>query len=299
MEGNTYFLPLRNAKRYTPYEFDNMMSHNENRMDKLGKIIDLDIYNCMMADRRTPLVLTPKLILDNSNGINSIGGGSKYKSNNFTTQSQQIFRNPLKEISNDSFKIEGSPKYINQPKYRYEENNKFNQFDPEEELNSRNWRYEEPSRLKTERNIYQRNLHRDNEPVKIKQNKFNMDLYNRNNRNNNYPDNNYYNNNNNTLRSQEIPRSRSNDYMMRRPTPYNDGYNDRNSYGNNRYNNENYDDGNNEYKNRNYRPFNPERNDSDIKKNENYNDNNKDNSNYVRRGYYNSQLNFPFDRFED
>ena len=111
MEGNGYFMPLRNAKRYTPFEFDKMMSKNENRMDTLGKIIDQDIYSCMMADRKTPLVLTPKLILDNSNGMNSIG--PTLKSNNFNSQSQQIPKNTLRQISTESFRILQSPRHMN------------------------------------------------------------------------------------------------------------------------------------------------------------------------------------------
>ena len=84
------------------------MSHNENRMDSLGKIIDLDIYNCMMKDRRTPLVLTPQLILDNSSNLNSIG--PKISKTNFTSQSHHFLRNSLREDSNKSFK--GNLEYI-------------------------------------------------------------------------------------------------------------------------------------------------------------------------------------------
>ena len=80
--------------------------------------------------------------------------------------------------------------------------------------------------------------------------------------------------------------------MRRRPTPYNEEYNDREIYVNNRYNNnDNYDEGNNrEFRNRSFRAFNTERNE-DLKEN-------KNNDVYTRRGNYNSQLNFPYDRYE-
>lgn len=52
MEGNGYFMPLRNSRRYTPYEFDLKMSQNEDRMNRLGKIIDQDIYYTLMSNRK-------------------------------------------------------------------------------------------------------------------------------------------------------------------------------------------------------------------------------------------------------
>ena len=122
---------------------------------------------------------------------------------------------------------------------------------------------------------------------------------------NNYP-NNYNNENNNIYRSQDIPRSRSNNkYIgMRRLTPYNGGYNDNNNNDklynytlNNRNNNNNYDDGTNgDFRNNRMKVFSPQNNNN---KNINFNEDSKEKSDYVRRGYYNSQLNFPFDRYED
>lgn len=322
MEGNKYFLPLKNEKRYTPFEFDKLMSHNENRMDSLGKRIDLDIYNNMMKDRRTPLVLTPQLILDNSNNFNSIG--PKINQNNFTSQSQNIIRNPLREVPNESFKIlQTSPperkKYINKEDYMINNNkelqntlnDKFTQFNPDEEINS-HWKYDGPSSYNMEKKHYPRISNngnyfrnRNDEPVKINRNDFNEDLYNN---NDNYPEPDFSrrNYNNNNFRSQDIQRSISkNDYIdRRRLTPYEEGFNDRNSYGNDRYNNNNknnerynnYDEGNKmELRNRNFRALSPDNN----KINDNYNEEKIDNSSYTRRGYYNSQLNFPNERYQN
>ena len=307
MEGNKYFLPLKNEKRFTPYEFDNMMSRNENRMDTLGKIIDQDIYNCMMADRKTPLVLTPKLILDNGNGMNAIR--PKIKTNNFNSQSQQIFKNPLREVSNESFRILQNPRHMNsmqRQQFINEENNMINnnkelqqnlddqytRIDPEQQLNS-HWKYDGPSSFNLEKKHYPRmsnneSYYKNDEPIKINHTDFNIDTYNR----NENPAKYYNNQNNNTFKSQDFSRSRSNNYMRRRPTPYNEEYDDRNVYVNNRYNNnDNYDEGNNrEFRNRSFRAFNTERNE-DLKEN-------KNNDVYTRRGNYNSQLNFPYDRYE-
>ena len=324
MEGNGYFMSLRNAKRYPPYEFDKMMSHNENRMDTLGKIIDQDIYNCMMADRKTPLVLTPKLILDNSNGINSIG--PKNNPNTFNSQSQRIIKNPLKEISRDSFKIAPqSPNNMNQvqrqrfldeendiinnnKKLQNNLNNDFTKFNPEEDNNTY-WKYDGLSKYNLEKKHYPRinnnesyYRNRNDEPVKLNYKESNNYM---NKRYNNYP-NNYNNENNNIYRSQDIPRSRSNNkYIeMRRPTPYNDGYNDNNNdklynntLNNRNNNNNNYGDGTNgDFRNNRMKVFSPQNNNN---KKINFNEDSKEKSDYVRRGYYNSQLNFPFDRYED
>ena len=299
MEGNGYLMPLRNAKRYTPYEFDRMMSKNENRMDTLGKIIDTDIYNCMMADRRTPLVLTPKLILDNSNGINTIRPPSK---TNTLSQSQQLLRNPLSPVLSDSFKIPQSPKQLNsiqRQKYINQDNNnryipsneEFNEFEPKQEINQRQFKYEEYPRYAIEKRNYLRRFnHRDDEPVKINQNDFND------NRNYGYPAQNY-NNNINNFKSQEIPINRSNNYIERRkPTPYNEENNDRKINAYDRYSNDIYDEKiNEEFKNKNLRALSPKINENILQKNENKNDNLV----YIRRGYYNSQLNFPYDRYEN
>ena len=285
MEGNSYFLPLRNSKRYTPYEFDKMMSHNENRMGTLGKLIDQDIYNCMMAnrktqDRNTPLVLTPKLILDKSNGINTLG--SKMNSNNFNSQSHNSFSTPLKEVPNESFKISQNPRYMNSIQ---RQNNNYEQFNPEEEIKAHKWRYE--GTLGNNNRPYRnpRVLHTDDEPLKVSQ-----DYY-----NNDFPGQQYNNRNNNIFRSQDFSRSRRNYNEERNPTPYDEG---RNSYGNDRFggnNNANFDGGNNQdFRERSLRANDPEYN---IGRNEEYNNDNK-NLNFVRRGNYNSQLNYP-NRYED
>lgn len=315
MEGNGYLLSLRNTKRYTPYEFDNMMSQNENRMDTLGKIIDQDIYNCMMADRKTPLVLTPKLILENNNTINSLGPKKNY--NNFSYQSQKFKKYPLQQISNDSFKIPRSPRNNNQipvDRYMNEENNiinnnkqlqrnlndEYTQYHPEED-NKPYWKYDGPTNLNIEKKHYPRMLNKENfykqrndEPYKINHTEINNEIYNR---DNDYPER-YYNGNNNNFKSQDFSRNKNNNYMeIRRPSPYYDGYDKTNNYRyNNRYNNGNFDERNN----RNPRLYNSQKNINDCNNiNSNKNEESKGKVDYSHRGYYNSQLNFPFDRYED
>jgi hypothetical protein len=333
IDYNGYFMPTRNEKRYTPFEFDKMMSKNENRMDNLGKIIDSEIINYMMSSRKTPLTLTPKLILENNNAKNALG--PKLNTNNLNNQSQRILRNPLQKISNESFRIPQNSRYMNniqRQQFINEENNminnnkqlqnnlndEFTKYNPEEDISSQHWKYDGPTGYNLERKHYPRmanngNFYRNDEPVKINKTDFNEDLYNRN--ADNYSEPLYiarnrdidYNNNNN-FRSQEIPRSRRNNSYMerRRPTPYNEGNNDRN-YDNNGYNNgynnihendryNNYNEENNmELRNRSFRAFSTRNNE---KINDKINEDEKDNASYVKRGYYNSQLNFPYDRYQ-
>jgi len=310
MEGNGYFMPLRNEKRFTPYEFDNLMSRNENRMDTLGKIIDQDIYNCMMSDRKTPLVLTPKLILDNSNN-NPIS--QTRKGNNFNNQSQPNLKSTLREINNESFNILRSPRsprninsyqsqnfrndqtnrIDNNKDLEYNGNNDFIQYGPKE-LKKQSWNYDRPVESNTERRYSPRMVNneyypRNNETSKINQYEFN-------NRYEEYPEQKYNHINNPNYRSQAI-RNLNNNYEYRRPTPYNDRYDQRNFISNNRYNKDNYIDNYEENKKNDRRIYAPTPRDNFNQRKKDYDQN--ENNNYIKRGFYNSQLNFPFDRYED
>ena len=167
---NIYFMPTRNEKRYTPFEFDKMMSKNENKMENLGKIIDTEIFNYMMSSRKTPLNLTPKIILDKSNGINTLG--PILNTNNFNNQSQRILKNPLQKISNESFRIPKSPRHMNNiqrqqfineennmiNKYKQLQNNLNNEFTKyvaDEEIPSQHWKYDGPIWYYLEKNLIQ------------------------------------------------------------------------------------------------------------------------------------------------
>ena len=73
MEGNGYLMPLRNNRRYTPYEFDLKMSQNEERMNRLGKIIDQDIFYSLMSNRKTPSVTSgPNYVVENKKEYNPL-----------------------------------------------------------------------------------------------------------------------------------------------------------------------------------------------------------------------------------
>ena len=128
-------------------------------------------------------------------------------------------------------------------------------------------------------------MHTDDEPLKVSQ-----DYY-----NNDFPGQKNNNRNNNIFRSQDFSRSRRNYNEERNPTPYDEG---RNSYGNDKFggnNNANFNGGNNQdFRERSLRANIPENN---IGRSEEYNNDNK-NLNFVRRGNYNSQLNYP-NRYED
>ena len=112
MEGNGYLLPLRNARRYTPYEFDLKMSQNEQRMSRLGKIIDQDIFYSLMSQRKTPSVTTgPNYVVENKKEYNPLN--KNLKMNNYNLKTEITPKNNLIEVSSSSFKIPRSPRYDN------------------------------------------------------------------------------------------------------------------------------------------------------------------------------------------
>ena len=299
MEGNGYLLPLRNSRRYTPYEFDIKMSQNEERMSRLGKIIDQDIFFNLMSQRKTPQVSTgPNYVVENKKEYNPLN--KNLKMNNFSLKTETTPINNLMEVSSNSFKIPRSPRYdnINQTRQfreqepemmnndrRFGNNNQNERFMDEPINNYRNYRnrnnkindFDEynndnnyPKMMNNERNNSRNNM---------RFNEFDNDMRNGNNRYNDFEEPRRYNNNN--FRSQEI--SKTNNYdIPRSPMNYD---NNEGSYMNNRYKNS----------------FRERMNDIDLNdmtiKNEqnNYNQNNqrygKRGNN--RRGFYNSQLNFP------
>ena len=133
MEGNGYFMPLRNSRRYTPYEFDLKMSQNEDRMNRLGKIIDQDIYYTLMSNRKkTPLVSGQNYVVENNKEYKPLN--QNLNSINFNIKNDTMQKNNLMEISNNSFKIPRSPRYIN--------SNQMRQFrEPEKEFMNDEGRY--------------------------------------------------------------------------------------------------------------------------------------------------------------
>ena len=297
MEGNGYLLPLRNNRRYTPYEFDLKMSQNEERMSRLGKIIDQNIFYSLMSQRKTPSVTSgPNYVVENKKEYNPLNKNLKMKNYNLKTEITP--RNNLMEVSNNSFKIPRSPRYdnINQAKpfreqdqemmnndRRFGNNNQKERFMDEPNNNYRN----SNNNIKdldecNNGNNYPiiMNNERNNSRNNMRYEEFNDDMRSGNNRYNDFEEPRRYNN---IFRSQEI--SKTNNYdIPRSPMNYdkNEG-----TYMNNRFKNS----------------FRERMNDIDLNdmtiKNEqnNYNQNNqrfgKIGNNRSRRGFYNSQLNFP------
>ena len=300
MEGNGYLLPLRNSRRYTPYEFDIKMSQNEERMSRLGKIIDQDIFYSLMSQRKTPSVTTePNYVVENKKEY--IPLNKNLKINNYNLKTEITPKNNLMEVSSNSFKIPRSPRYdnINQKQqireqeqqmmnndrrfgnnnnqnerfmdepinnYRNRNNNNINDFD--EYNNENNY----PRMMNNERNNSRNNMRRFNDFN-------NNDMMNGNNRYNDFEEPRRYNNNN--FRSQEI--SKTNNYDIPK-SPMNDNNNE-GTFVNYRYKNSFRE-----------RMNDIDLNDITIKNREN--DYNQNNQRYGRignnrRGFYNSQLNFP------
>ena len=295
MEGNGYLMPLRNNRRYTPYEFDLKMSQNEERMNRLGKIIDQDIFYSLMSNRKTPSVTTgPNYVVENKKEYNPLN--ANINPNIFSRRKERTPSNDLMRISHDSFKIPRNPGYdtINPAK----------QFrDPEKELINDNRRYinnnQDERFIDEPINGYQKRNNENRYNDFIDENKYPRMMNNRlnNPRNENdkiYNDFDYemgnkrYNDyneprrfiNNNNFRSQEI--SKINYDIPKSPMNYE--AKEVNNYMNNRYKNS-FRERMNDINLNNMRPNNKQKLYNPT--NQRYGMENN------RRRFYNSQLNFP------
>jgi len=297
MEGNGYFMPLRNSRRYTPYEFDLKMSQNEDRMNRLGKIIDQDIYYTLMSNRKkTPLVSGQNYVVENNKEYKPLN--QNLNTINFNNKNDTLKKDNFVEISNNSFKIPRSPIYNNPNQMRqyreqeeevmnnegryknYNPNERFMKNENDEQINFYEKRNNNDFNNYNMNNQYPRIM--DNENTLRNKNIDRFREYNNANENINKRYNDYeeprvlFNNN---FRSQEISRRNN---IPRSPINYEDN---EGNMMNNRYNNSirermNDIDLNDMTIKNEERKFNPS--------NQRYGANNKS-----RRGYYNSQLNFP------
>ena len=303
MEGNGYFMPLRNSRRYTPYEFDLKMSQNEDRMNRLGKIIDQDIYYTLMSNRKkTPSVSGQNYVVENNKEYKPLN--QNLNTMNFNLKNDIMKKDNLMEISSNSFKIPRSPLYTNpnqmrqfreqekedmnnEGRYRnYNPNERFMNKQNDEQINFYQKRNNNDFNNYNMNNHYPRIIDKDNNLRNKNIDRFreyNNDNETRNKRYNDYDQPRVLFNNN--FRSQEISRRNN---IPRSPINYeeNEG-----NMMNNRFNNRIRDRMNDidlhdmTIKNEE-RKFNPS--------NQRYGANNKS-----RRGYYNSQLNFPPKEEED
>ena len=296
MEGNGYFMPLRNSRRYTPYEFDLKMSHNEERMNRLGKIIDQDIIYTLMSSRKTPNVSGQNYVVENNKEYKPLN--QNLNTINFNNKNDTLKKDNFVEISNNSFKIPRSPIYNNPNQMRqyreqekevmnnegryknYNPNERFMKNENDEQINfyekrnnndfnNYNMNNQYPRIMDNENNLRNRNIERFRE--------YNNDNEFRNKRYNDYEEPRVLYNNN--FRSQEIPRRNN---IPRSPMYYEDN---EGNMMNNRYNNS----------------IRERMNDIDLNDMRIKNEERKFNSsnqrygvnNNTRRGFYNSQLNFP------
>ena len=297
MEGNGYFMPLRNRRRYTPYEFDLKMSQNEDRMNRLGKIIDQDIYYTLMSNRKkTPSVSGQNYVVENNKEYKPLN--QNLNSINFNIKNDNIQKNNLMEISNNSFKIPRSPRYNN--------SNQMRQFrEPEKEIMNDEGRYGNYN----PNEIYVNNMNDEQISLYPKRNNNDFNDYNMNNQ---YP---RIMDNENTLRNGGMDHfreySNANVNINKR---YNDYEEPRVLFNNNFRSQEiskrnniprspmNYEENEGNFVNNRYNNSIRERindidlNDMRIKNNEkNFNSSiqRKGINTINRRGFYNSQLNFP------
>ena len=289
-------MPLRNSRRYTPYEFDLKMSYNEDRMNRLGKIIDQDIYFTLMSRKKTPNASGENYVVENNKECKPLN--QNLNTMNFNLKNDIMKKDNLMEISSNSFKIPRSPLYTNpnqmrqfreqekedmnnEGRYRnYNPNERFMNNQNDEQINFYQKRNNNDFNNYNMNNQYPRIIDNDNN-LRNKNidcfREYNNDIETRNKRYNDYDEPRVLFNNN--FRSQEISRRNN---IPRSPINYeeNEG-----NMMNNRFNNRIRDrmndiDLNDMTIKNEERKFNPS--------NQRYGANNKS-----RRGYYNSQLNFP------
>ena len=293
MEGNGYYLPLRYRRRYTPYEFDLKMSQNEERMSRLGKIIDQDIFYSLISQRKTPSVTDgPNYVVENKKDYDPLK--YNFQANNLNDKKEIAPKNKLIEISTNSFKIPRSPRYdnINQTKRfkeqdkeinnnrRYGNNNQNDRYmdEPINSYNKRKNNFDEYMNQNQYPNIMDNENNNSRNKNSMLLDDYGYDKGNGNQRYNDYEDPRRFNNN---FRSQEI--SKINNYEMpRSPINYEE---DEGNYMNNRYK-KSFRDRMNDI----------DLNDMKINNEQKYlNTNNQRYGNVTnsRRGFYNSQLNFP------
>jgi len=296
MEGNGYFMPLRNSRRYTPYEFDLKMSHNEDRMNRLGKIIDQDIYFTLMSRKKTPNTSGENYVVENNKEYKPLN--QNLNTMNFNLKNDIMKKDNLMEISSNSFKIPRSPLYSNPNQMR-----QFREQEKEDMNNEGRYRNYNPN----ERFMNNQN----DEQINFYQKRNNND-FNNYNMNNQYP---RIMDNENTLRNKNMDRfreySNANVNINKR---YNDYEEPRVLFNNNFRSQEiskrnniprspmNYEENEGNFVNNRYNNSIRERindidlNDIRIKNNEkNFNSSiqRKGINTINRRGFYNSQLNFP------
>ena len=296
MEGNGYFMPLRNSRRYTPYEFDLKMSYNEDRMNRLGKIIDQDIYFTLMSRKKTPNASGENYVVENNKEYKTLN--QNLNTMNFNLKNDIMKKDNLMEISSNSFKIPRSPLYNNPNQIR-----QLREQEKEDMNNEGRYRNYNPN----ERFMNNQN----DEQINFYQKRNNND-FNNYNMNNQYP---RIMDNENTLRNKNMDRfreySNANVNINKR---YNDYEEPRVLFNNNFRSQEiskrnniprspmNYEKNEGNFVNNRYNNSIRERindidlNDMKIKNNEkNFNSSiqRKGINTINRRGFYNSQLNFP------
>ena len=137
MEDNRYYMSIRKNKYNFEKEINKNNIYNERNEDFLGNIKRQDRYNNIFDKRKTPLTLTPKLMLNNDNNINN----------------NSIKIDPSKSLDYQNRLNKNIENYIVNYNSKKDE---FIKMDEEDNnILTIHWKYDGPTGLNTEKRIFQ------------------------------------------------------------------------------------------------------------------------------------------------
>ena len=104
MERNQYYMSLRNDKRYNLNKYDNNYTNDIDKNDSYDNLKNEIKDDSLIVKRKTPLILTPKLMLNtnnrHNNSININPSKSSDLSNNNINSLDNNYNNKTNTISN-------------------------------------------------------------------------------------------------------------------------------------------------------------------------------------------------------
>ena len=257
MEADRYYMSLRKNKNNLEKEFNKDNNYNEN--NTLGNIKRPHRYNDLFDKRKTPLVLTPKLMLNNNNNINnnsikiepskSLAFPNRMENNidnnivNYNSKKDQFIKMDEEDTNTLTihWKYDGPTGLNTEKKHfpgkknigNYFKSTPFKKSDYIQLNDSDNFNLYDlnPNYKNKNRNSFN-NYNTDNNYNNNNYNNHNNGAFNNNNNNN---DGYYNNNNNNNSKSPKIInnnelRSKSQNNIGINPFPYNYNNNDNNEY---------------------------------------------------------------------
>ena len=138
MERNQYYMSLRNGKRYNLDKYDNNYTNDIDKNDSYDNLKNENKDESLLTRRKTPLILTPKLMLNNNNRHNNsikINPNKSSDLSNSNINSLDINYNNKTNANNNSL--------LNDEYIKMDEDNV--------SLSTIHWKYDGPTGLNTEK----------------------------------------------------------------------------------------------------------------------------------------------------